>query len=160
MSDQPRRELATFAAGCFWDLEAAFRRQQGILATIAGYTGGTVPDPDYEQVASGTTGHTEAVRIVFDPDLITYDALLDLFWSSHDPTEPAGGSERSAIFYHSPEQRAKALASRDRLQESYGTKVITTEILPAQEFWRAEECHQQYYEKCGQGYSTVPKYWE
>ena len=160
MERSPRSEPAMFSGGCFWDLEATFRHQQGVLVTVAGYTGGSVADPDYEQVASGTTGHAEAVRIVFDPDLITYDALLDLFWSSHDPTEPAGGSERSAIYYHSPEQRAKALASRDRLQVSFGTKVIATQILPAQEFWRAEECHQQYYEKCGQGYSTVPKYWE
>ncbi|KUG15826.1 peptide methionine sulfoxide reductase msra [hydrocarbon metagenome] len=160
MERPPRRELATFSGGCFWDLEAAFRHQRGVLATVAGYTGGSVPDPDYELVASGTTGHAEAVQVAFDPDLVTYNALLDIFWNSHDPVQPPAGSERSAIYYHSQEQEEQALASRDWVQESLGERVVTTVILPVQEFWRAEECHQQYYEKCGRGYGTAPKYWE
>lgn len=160
MERPPRRELATFSGGCFWDLEAAFRRQQGVLGTVTGYTGGSVPDPDYEQVASGTTGHAEAVQVAFDPDLVTYGDILDLFWAGHDPAQPPAGRERSAIYYHSQEQEEQALASRARLQEFFGERVITTVIVPAREFWRAEECHQQYYEKCGRGYGTAQKYWE
>ncbi|MEM2124652.1 MAG: peptide-methionine (S)-S-oxide reductase MsrA [Methanolinea sp.] len=161
-------EQATFAAGCFWGVEAAFRRVKGVVETWVGYTGGNVPDPTYEQVCSGTTGHAEAVRVVFDPRVVTYDQLLEVFWEIHDPTQKdgqgpdVGTNYRSAIFYHSDEQRAKALASRERLQNSprLKGKEIVTEILPAGTFWKAEDHHQQFYEKCGWGYAAAPKYWE
>ena len=153
-------EKATFAAGSFWDVEAVFRRVDGVLETVTGYTGGSVPDPTYEQVGTGTTGHVEAVGLVFDPAVVPYDKLLDLFWEMHDPTRTDGqgdftGSQyRPAIFWHTEEQRVTAMASRDRLAASgkYGDKPVVTEILPASEFWRAEEHHQRFYEKCGQGY--------
>ncbi|NYT07996.1 MAG: peptide-methionine (S)-S-oxide reductase MsrA [Methanomicrobiales archaeon] len=155
--------MAIFAAGCFWDVEAAFRRIEGVAATEVGYTGGTAPDPAYEQVRSGTTGHVEAVRIAFDSAVVRYDQLLDLFWDIHDPTAPAEtSSERSVIFFTSAEQEQRAEASRDRLQASgrYGGRKILTEILPASRFWEAEEHHQQFYEKCGRSYTTTVKYWE
>ena len=161
-------EQATFAAGCFWGVEAAFRQVKGAVATEAGYTGGTVSNPTYQQVCSGKTGHAEAVRVFFDPKVVTYDQLLDIFWGIHDPTQvnrqgpDIGTSYRSAIFYHSPAQKAAAEASRDRLQRSgrFGRVPVATEIAPAAEFWKAEEYHQQYFEKCGCGYSATPKYWE
>lgn len=160
MTDPTAYERATFAAGCFWDLEAAFCRIEGVVETVAGYTGGSVPEPAYEQVESGTTGHVEAVGLVFDPAIVSYDQLLDLFWALHDPTRADGQGDycgpqyRPAILYHSGAQRAAALASRDRLAASgrFGNLPVVTEIVPAQQFWRAEECHQQFYEKCGQGY--------
>ena len=160
MSGDPPFELATFAAGCFWDIEAVFRRHEGVLATVTGYMGGFVPDPTYDQVSSGTTGHAEAVQVAFDPLIITYEDLLDIFWSCHDPAKPPEGSERSALFTHTPRQQAAALASRDRMQETLGDRKITTIILPAETFWKAEECHQQYYEKCGRSYATIPQYRE
>ena len=161
MSDPTAFERATFAAGCFWDLEAAFRRVDGVLETLTGYTGGSVPEPSYEQVESGTTGHVEAVGLVFDPSVVSYDRLLDLFWTLHDPIrmdgqgDYAGPQYRPVIFYHSEAQRVAAHASRDRLAASglLGNHPVVTEILPATEFWRAEDCHQQFYEKCGRGYS-------
>lgn len=160
MSDPPACEKASFAAGSFWDLEAAFRRVDGVIETVAGYTGGSLPEPTYEQVESGTTGHVEAVGIVFDTALVSYDQLLDLFWTLHDPTRAekqgdyTGPQYRPVIFYHSAAQRDAAFASRDRLVASgrYGGHPFVTEIMPAQTFWRAEECHQQFYEKCAQGY--------
>jgi methionine-S-sulfoxide reductase len=163
MDDPPTRlEKATFAAGCFWDSEAAFRNINGVLETIAGYTGGSLPDPGYEQVETGTTGHAEAVGIVYDPLIISYDQLLDRFWGMHDPTQAGGQGEytgsqyRSIIFYHNDGQKKAALTSRDRLRASarYRDRPIITEILPASTFWPAEECHQQFYEKCGRGYCT------
>ncbi len=163
MEAAPSREIAVFAAGCFWDVEASFRRLDGVMATETGYTGGTVPDPDYEQVRSGTTGHAEAVRIAFDPGIVSYDQLLDLFWEIHDPTKPAEApSERSAIFFTSEEQKQRAEASRDRLQASgkYRGRTILTAIVPASRFWTAEEYHQQFYEKCGPSYTATVKYWE
>ena len=160
MSDPAAFERATFAAGCFWDLEAAFRRVDGVVETVTGYTGGSVPEPTYEQVESGTTGHVDAVGLVFNPSIISYDQLLDLFWMLHDPTRTdgqgdyAGPQYRSVIFYHSEAQRVAAITSRNRLAASglVGDRPVVTEILPATEFWRAEDCHQQFYEKCGQGY--------
>lgn len=160
MSDPVTFERATFAAGCFWDLEAAFRRIDGVLETVTGYTGGSVPEPTYEQVESGTTGHVEAAGLVFDPAIVSYDQLLDLFWTLHDPTridgqgDYAGPQYRPVIFYHSEGQRIAACASRDRLAASglLRNRPVVTEILPAPEFWPAEDCHQQFYEKCGQGY--------
>lgn len=159
----PAPEIAIFAAGCFWDIEAAFRRLEGVLATEAGYTGGTEPDPGYEMVHSGATAHAEAVRIAFDPSVVSYDRLLDLFWEIHDPTEAGTeAGERSAIFATSEEQKRKAEASRDRVQASgkfHGRRVLT-EIIPASRFWKAEEHHQQFYEKCGRSYTATEKYWE
>jgi len=160
MSDSIAFERATFAAGCFWDLEAAFRHVDGVIGTVTGYSGGSVPEPSYEQVESGTTGHVGAVGLVFDPSVVSYDQLLDRFWTLHDPTRAEGQGDyvgpqyRPVIFYHNEAQRSAALASRDRLaaSERYGNRPVVTEILPATEFWRAEECHQQFYEKCGQGY--------
>jgi peptide-methionine (S)-S-oxide reductase len=168
MKQTGQPEKATFAAGCFWDVEAAFRKVNGVLETVAGYTGGSLPDPSYEQVESGTTGHAEAVGIVFDPAVVSYDQLLDVFFSMHDPTQAGGQGEytgsqyRSVIFYHNEEQNIAAITSRDRLvaSEKYRNRPILTEILPASTFWPAEECHQRFYEKCGQGYCTSRKIWE
>ncbi|MFA4878082.1 MAG: peptide-methionine (S)-S-oxide reductase MsrA [Methanoregula sp.] len=162
MEDSDRYRRATFAAGCFWDAEAVFRRLKGIVATAVGFTAGSLPDPTYAQVSSGTTGHAEAVDIVYDPAIITYDQLLDAFWEIHDSTaqevqgDYTGSQYRSAIYYHDDAQKAAATASRDRLQKlkKYRKKIIVTEILPVSRFWPAEECHQQFFEKCGQGYCT------
>jgi len=159
---------ATFAAGCFWDVEAAFRKVDGVLETMAGYTGGSVPNPGYEEVESGTTGHAEAVALVFDPAVISYDGLLGIFWDIHDPTQEGGQGEysgsqyRSAIFCHGDDQETAATKSRNRRQASgkYGGRIILTEILPAVTFWPAEECHQRFYEKCGQGLGTSRQFWE
>jgi peptide-methionine (S)-S-oxide reductase len=168
MEQNDRPLKATFAAGCFWDAEAAFRKVRGVLETVAGYTGGSLPDPRYEQVESGTTGHAEAVGMVYDPTVVSYDQLLDIFWDIHDPAQEGGQGEytgsqyRSVIFYHHGEQKTAAVRSRDRLaaSEKYRNRPVLTEILPAPAFWPAEECHQQFYEKCGQGYSTSRKIWE
>lgn len=161
-------EKATFAAGCFWGIEAAFRQIRGVVDTVVGYTGGSVPEPDYKKVCSGRTGHAEAVGILFDPKEVSYEKLLDTFWSIHDPTQvngqgpDIGSSYRSVIFYHSPEQKEQAEASKARLAalEKYRGRTIATEIVPAPQFWKAEEYHQQYYEKCGRGYCASKKCWE
>jgi len=149
-------EVATFAAGCFWGVEANFRKVKGVKYTQVGYTGGDVADPTYRDVCSGRTGHAEAVEIIFDPAVVTYDKLLELFWAMHDPTAlnrqgPDIGSQyRSAIFYHNEDQRNAALASKINLQMSGRHKTgIVTEIVPAGTFYRAEEYHQQYVEKSG-----------
>jgi|SRR5208337_18368 len=162
MADPDRHERAIFAAGCFWDVEAAFRRLEGVVDTVTGYTGGSVPDPTYGQVGEGTTGHVEAVRIVYDPAVISYGQLLDMFWTIHDPTRPDGQGEytgpqyRSVIFYFDEDQKEAALASRDQLAASgkYGDRPLVTEIVPASTFWPADECHQHFYEKCALGYCT------
>lgn len=162
MTDTPAHRKATFAAGCFWDVEAAFRNINGVLETVAGYTGGSVPEPTYEQVEAGTTGHVEAVGVVFNPAIVTYEQLLDAFFSLHDPTRADGQGDytgpqyRSTIFYHDEEQKTAAHAFRDRLGASgnYGNHPIVTMILPAVPFWPAEECHQQFYAKCGQSFVT------
>ncbi|MDD1676750.1 MAG: peptide-methionine (S)-S-oxide reductase MsrA [Methanomicrobiales archaeon] len=155
---QEHRNLprATFAAGCFWGVEAAFRDVKGVTDTMVGYTGGTMKNPAYEDVCTGKTGHAEAVQVVYDPDVVTYEQLLDVFWEIHDPTQknrqgPDFGTQyRSAIFFHSPEQEKAARASRDRLQRTGKyTMTIVTEIVPAKEFYRAEEYHQRYLEKHG-----------
>jgi methionine-S-sulfoxide reductase len=161
-------EKATFAAGCFWDVEAAFRHIDGVVETIAGYTGGTVTSPTYEQVESGTTGHMHAVGIVFDPAVVTYDELISIFFSIHDPAQDGGQGDyagpqyRSAIFYHDDAQRIAAIAARDRFAAlpEYTGRHILTRVLPAQQFWPAEESHQHFYEKCGQGYGVSRKIWE
>ncbi len=156
MSD-PRR--ASFAAGCFHDTEAVFRHLDGVLDTRVGYTGGDLPDPVYEQVATGTTGHAEAVEIVFDPAGISYGQLLEIFWKIIDPASADGQRDytgpqyRSAIFCHDEEQKSAAIAFRDRIQAGLDAPV-RTEILPATTFWPAEECHKQFYEKCRVSFCT------
>ena len=147
-------QRATFAAGCFWGVEAAFRELDGVVRTTVGYTGGNTTDPTYEQVCSHTTGHAEAVEVWFDPAKIGYRDLLHTFWSIHNPTTrdrqgwDVGNQYRSAIFFHDPEQEALAIASRDEEQASW-TKPIVTEITPASTFYAAEEYHQRYFEKQG-----------
>ena len=147
-------EKATFAAGCFWGVEALFRRLEGVVDTAVGYTGGKTGNPTYKDVCTGNTGHAEAVEISFDPGKITYEDLLAVFWENHDPTTlnrqgPDRGTQyRSVVFYHSPEQKMSALELRNRLTESRRfTRPIVTEIVPATEFYRAEEYHQRYFEK-------------
>jgi peptide-methionine (S)-S-oxide reductase len=147
-------QAATFAAGCFWGVEAAFREIEGVVATQVGYTGGTVADPTYEQVCSDRTGHAEAVQVWFDPGVVSYSELLDTFWSSHDPTTrdrqgwDFGSQYRSAIFFHDAEQERLAVASRDERQNSLARPVVT-EIVPAAPFYAAEEYHQRYFETHG-----------
>jgi peptide-methionine (S)-S-oxide reductase len=155
-------ERATFAAGCFWGVEAAFRQLPGVTATRVGYTGGDVENPTYELVCSDRTGHAEAVEVTYDPDRVSYDDLLDIFWSNHNPTTrdrqgfDIGSQYRSAIFVHSREQEAAARASKDRLEaEGRFRKPIVTEIQPAPEFYEAEDYHQQYLEKRGRSSCTV-----
>ncbi|MFQ5890635.1 MAG: peptide-methionine (S)-S-oxide reductase MsrA [Gemmatimonadota bacterium] len=148
---------ATFAAGCFWGVEAAFRNLPGVLATRVGYTGGSFDQPTYRDVCTGRTGHAEAVEVTYDPSRVSYEDLLDAFWKLHDPTTlnrqgpDVGPQYRSAIFHHSAAQEKAAKASRDRLQASpaYRARRIVTEIVPASTFWPAEEYHQRYLEKRG-----------
>jgi peptide-methionine (S)-S-oxide reductase len=150
-------EKATFGAGCFWGVEAAFRQVKGVKATAVGYTGGHTKNPTYEEVCTDRTGHAEAVEVEFDPAEVSYDHLLGVFWENHDPTQrnrqgPDFGTQyRTAIFYHSPAQQAAATASKERLDQSGQFKrPIATEITPAGEFYRAEDYHQQYLEKRNQ----------
>jgi peptide-methionine (S)-S-oxide reductase len=147
---------ATFAAGCFWGVEATFRQLPGVISTRVGYTGGQTEDPTYKEVCTDRTGHAEAVEIEYDPAKLSYDKLLDVFWENHDPTQlnrqgPDWGTQyRSAIFFHSPEQEAEAKASKERLEKSrHFSKPIATQIVPAVTFFEAEEYHQQYLEKKG-----------
>ena len=149
-------EKATFGAGCFWGVEAAFRQLDGVLATAVGYSGGNTANPTYRDVCSDETGHAEVVEVEFDPAKIGYDRLLDVFWDAHDPTTlnrqgPDVGSQyRSAIFTHSPEQEAAARASKARLEASGRfRRPIVTQVEPAGTFYRAEDYHQQYLEKRG-----------
>lgn len=147
-------EVATFAGGCFWCMQPPYDNQAGVLATIVGYTGGKTKDPSYEKIGTGETGHAEAVRVLYNPDVVTYEQLLEIFWRNIDPTDAGGqfadrGSQyRTAIFYHTDEQRVAAQASIAKLEESrkFGSK-IKTEVVPAGEFYRAEEYHQEYYKK-------------
>jgi peptide-methionine (S)-S-oxide reductase len=147
-------EKATFAAGCFWGVEAAFRGVEGVARTQVGYTGGVTENPTYEEVCSHTTQHAEAVEVEFDPERVSYDDLLELFWREHDPTQvnrqgwDIGDQYRSAIFFHSPEQERAAQASKER-EQSRHRKPIATEITPAPTFWPAEDYHQRYLEKRG-----------
>ena len=149
-------EKATFAAGCFWGVEAAFQKIKGVISTRVGYTGGDKKNPSYEEVCTGKTGHAEAVEVVFDPSKITYDTLLNFFWDIHDPTTfnrqglDVGSQYRSAIFYHNDKQKALSLASKEKIQKSGRyTKDIVTEIMPASEFYLAEDFHQNYLKKNG-----------
>jgi len=149
-------EKTMFAAGCFWGVEAAFRAVPGVTQTAVGYSGGHHSNPTYQDVCSGRTGHAEVVLVEFDPAKVAYDDLLKTFWESHDPTQvnrqgpDVGAQYRSAIFYFTPEQEAAARASKQRLEASGRLRrPIATEITPAPEFWRAEDYHQQYFEKRG-----------
>ena len=149
-------EKATFAAGCFWGVETTFRQLEGVTDAIVGYTGGTTPDPTYEMVCSGRTGHAEAIQVEFDSERITYDQLLETFWKAHDPTTldrqgpDIGTQYRSAIFYHSPEQEQAAAAAKASVDDSGRFRdPIVTQIVPATQFYPAEEYHQRYFEKRG-----------
>lgn len=152
-------ERAIFGAGCFWGVEEAFRQLPGVHETAVGYCGGATQNPTYREVCSDSTGHAEVVLVVYDPDEVTYDELLDLFWRVHDPTQfnrqgPDVGSQyRSVIFCLTPEQDRAARDSKERMQQSerFRGRRIVTEILPAREFWRAEDYHQQYLAKRGLG---------
>jgi peptide-methionine (S)-S-oxide reductase len=150
------QELATFGAGCFWGIEAAFRRVPGVLDAAVGYSGGRTENPSYQDVCTDTTGHAEVVQVTFDPEKLSYDQLLDAFWTIHDPTQvnrqgPDYGKQyRTAIFFHSPEQEAVAKKSKQALEASGKLRrPIATEITAAGPFWRAEEYHQRYLEKRG-----------
>ncbi len=149
-------EKATFGAGCFWGVEAAFRRVPGVISTQVGYMGGTPRNPTYEDVCTDQTRHAEVVEVTYDPAKVFYNQLLKVFWEIHDPTTlnrqgpDVGTQYRSVIFFHAPEQGAAARASKEKLEQARAYKrPIVTEITPASEFWRAEEYHQQYFEKRG-----------
>ncbi len=149
-------ELATFGAGCFWGVEVTFRQVRGVKDALFGYLGGTLANPTYKDVCTGRTGHAEVVQVEYDPDEVTYERLLEVFWENHDPTTlnrqgpDVGTQYRSAIFYHTPEQKAAAEASKSRLEASGKfRKPIVTEITPASTFYPAEDYHQRYLEKRG-----------
>lgn len=150
-------DKATFAAGCFWHVEATFRKVKGVVSTRVGYTGGKLENPTYKDVCSDRTGHAEAIEVEYDSAVVSYDDLLSVFWDMHDPTTvnrqgPDIGSQyRSVIFYHSPDQKAAAIASIEKLQttDRYRGQNIVTEIVPAATFYPAEDYHQRYFEKRG-----------
>ena len=147
---------ATFAAGCFWGVEAAFRQIEGVSSTSVGYIGGTIDNPTYEHVCTGQTGHAEAVEVEFDPDVVSYERLLEVFWGDHDPTQlnrqgpDIGTQYRSGIFFHDSDQETIAHMSKEAEQTSGRHRGdVVTEITPAPEYWLAEDYHQQYFEKSG-----------
>lgn len=149
-------ELATFGAGCFWGVEATFRQTAGVVATAVGYAGGKTPNPTYEDVCSDATGHAEVVQVTFDPERVPYEQLLDIFFTSHNPTTlnrqgpDVGTQYRSVVFHHGEPQREAAEAAKARWDRSgRWPRPIVTEITPAPPFWRAEEYHQRYLEKRG-----------
>jgi len=155
-------EKATFGAGCFWGVEAAFRQVEGVVSTAVGYMGGSLKNPTYKDVCTDTTGHAEAVEVTYDPAKVAYEELLKVFWQTHDPTTlnrqgpDVGTQYRSAIFFHGGEQEAAARASKEKLEKSGAYKrPIVTEIVPAGEFWQAEEYHQQYLEKRGLSHCAI-----
>ncbi|MFA6536248.1 MAG: peptide-methionine (S)-S-oxide reductase MsrA [Candidatus Paceibacterota bacterium] len=154
----PKTALATFAAGCFWGVEALFRKIPGVKNTMVGYTGGHKIEPTYEEVCAGETGHAEAVQVEYDPTEVSYEDLLKIFWTKHDPTTrnrqgpDVGEQYRSAIFYHTDDQKRIALRVKKEFDESGRfNRPILTEITPVGTFWRAEEYHQRYFEKGGVG---------
>lgn len=149
-------EKATFGAGCFWGVEAAFRSVPGVISTIVGYCGGKTANPTYKEVCTDTTGHAEVVEVTYEPTQVAYEQLLDVFWGNHDPTTPnrqgpdVGSQYRSVIFYHGPKQETAARASKEKLDKSGKLRrPIVTEIVPAVPFYKAEEYHQRYLEKRG-----------
>jgi peptide-methionine (S)-S-oxide reductase len=152
-------QTATFAAGCFWGVQEEFRKIKGVKFTIVGYTGGWLEYPTYEHVCTDRTGHAEAIQIMYDPKEVSYEELLEVFWSVHNPTTKNrqgfdyGTQYRSAIFYHTPQQDEIARKSKEELEKSgrFKNKKIVTEIVPASTFYKAEEYHQRYYEKKGGG---------
>jgi len=145
-------QKATFGAGCFWGVEAEFRKVEGVISASVGYSGGNTENPTYKDVCLGTTGHAEVVEVEYDPSRVSYEELLEVFWENHNPTTlnrqgwDIGTQYRSAIFFHTPEQEAAAFASKEKAQGRF-KKPIVTEITPASEYYRAEEYHQQYFEK-------------
>jgi peptide-methionine (S)-S-oxide reductase len=153
-------EKATFGGGCFWGVEVAFRNLSGVKDAAVGYAGGTVENPTYEQVCTDRTGHAEVVQVEFDPDEVSYEEVLDTFWSVHDPTQlnrqgpDVGTQYRSVIFFHTPDQQEQALASKARVQARFDRPVVT-EVEPAPEFWRAEDYHQQYLVKRGRATCAI-----
>ena len=154
--NQHNREVATLAGGCFWCLEAVFNEVEGIEKVTSGYTGGTTINPTYEEVCTDTTGHAEAVQVEYDPNKVSYQDLLEVFWSNHDPTSlnrqgpDIGIQYRSAIFFHDDEQKKIAEKSKEEIEKSNKfSKKIVTEITPAPEFYKAEEYHQKYFQKHG-----------
>jgi peptide-methionine (S)-S-oxide reductase len=150
---------ATFGAGCFWGVEAAFRQLDGVTRTEVGYEGGTLENPTYEDVCSHTTGHAEVVEVIYDPERVSYEDLLEVFWRKHDPTQlnrqgwDIGDQYRSVIFFHDDEQRGAALRSKEQEQGRHSRQVVTL-VEPAQTFYVAEDYHQQYLEKRGQATCT------
>ncbi|MEQ1813004.1 MAG: peptide-methionine (S)-S-oxide reductase MsrA [Candidatus Nitrotoga sp.] len=157
-----KMEQATFAAGCFWGIEATFRQIPGVLDTSVGYIGGHTDKPTYKEVCAGDTNHAEAVQIIFDPARVSYAQLLEIFWQCHDPTQlnrqgpDVGTQYRSAIFYHSPQQEIAALQSKAQQQNSGRyTRPIATSIIPATAYYSAEEYHQQYLEKRGLAHCAI-----
>ncbi len=149
-------EKATFGAGCFWGVEAAFRKIKGVTATSVGYTGGSLDSPTYEDVCTGRTGHAEVVEVEYDPSQVSYDELLAVFWDIHDPTTlnrqgpDVGTQYRSVLFFHIAEQEAAANKSKEKIQSSGRfTRDIVTEVTPASQYYKAEDYHQQYLEKRG-----------
>ncbi len=149
-----RGQYATFAGGCFWCTEAIFKRLKGVQSVESGYSGGTIENPSYEQVCSGTTGHAEAIKITFDSSIIPYEKLLDIFWHTHNPTtlnqqgNDVGTQYRSAIFYHSDEQKEIAEKSKQEVEQEklYKDKIVT-EIVPFSNFYKADPHHQNYYDR-------------
>jgi peptide-methionine (S)-S-oxide reductase len=159
---EEKYEKASFAAGCFWGVEATFRDLKGVVSTSVGYMGGSTEDPTYGDVCSGSTGHAETVQIIYDPSKISYEKLLETFWNKHDPTTknrqgPDVGSQyRSIIFYYNEEQKNLAIESKKKLEESGKySQPIVTEIIPAPKFHLAEDYHQQYLEKRGRKFCGI-----
>jgi peptide-methionine (S)-S-oxide reductase len=150
---------ATFGAGCFWGVEAAFRQLEGVTRTRVGYSGGTLDNPTYEDVCSHTTGHAEVVEVTYDPERISYDELLEVFWRKHDPTQlnrqgwDIGDQYRSVVFFHDEEQHEAALQSKAREQANLSAPIVT-QVEPAEKFYEAEDYHQQYLEKRGRSTCT------
>ena len=154
MKKENNMEIATFAAGCFWGVEAEFRQIKGVISTQVGYSGGNMESPSYEDVCTDETGHAEAVEVTYDPKKVSYGDLLKVFWQNHNPTQlnrqgpDVGTQYRSAIFYHNEKQKEEAIKSMKEQQKKYNKKIMT-EIKPAEKFYRAEEYYQQYLEKRG-----------
>lgn len=155
-------EKATFGAGCFWGVEAAFRQVKGVTSTAVGYMGGTLKNPTYRDVCTDTTGHAEVVQVEYDPTQVSYSDLLKVFWQVHDPTTmnrqgpDVGTQYRSAVFFHGPEQETAARESKEELEKAGVFKrPIVTQIVPASDFWRAEDYHQQYLEKRGLAHCSI-----